>query len=90
MVCIIPCCKKIWLLDVSNGIEQVFERRGDQIDNGYEGGHVAVASGPWPEPDTSKLRQCLRCRTNFQNDWAGERICSHCITPRQNFFGRQF
>ena len=36
------------LLDVSNGIEQVSEWSGDQVDDGYECGGVAVASGPCP------------------------------------------
>ncbi len=39
---------KFWLLDVSNGIEQVSEWSGDQVDDGYECGGVAVASGPCP------------------------------------------
>jgi hypothetical protein len=28
------------LLDVSNGFEELSERRGDQVDDGYEGGEV--------------------------------------------------
>lgn len=26
----------------------------------------------------AKLRPCLRCRTEFQSKWAGERICARC------------
>lgn len=25
-----------------------------------------------------KLRQCLRCRTEFKSAWSGERICTRC------------
>lgn len=31
-----------------------------------------------PAPDVAKMRQCLRCRTGFVSNWAGERICSRC------------
>ena len=34
------------LLDVSNGIEQISEWCGDQVDDGYEGSGVSVAPGP--------------------------------------------
>ena len=37
---------KIWLLDVSSGIEEFSEGCGDQIDHGYEGVDIAVAPGP--------------------------------------------
>lgn len=25
-----------------------------------------------------RTRTCLRCRTDFQSEWAGERICRRC------------
>jgi hypothetical protein len=25
-----------------------------------------------------KVRQCLRCRSAFESQWAGERICARC------------
>lgn len=28
--------------------------------------------------DAPKIRQCLRCRSDFESAWAGERICSRC------------
>lgn len=26
----------------------------------------------------AKMRHCLRCRTPFMSEWAGERICRKC------------
>lgn len=28
--------------------------------------------------DKPKRRKCLRCQSNFQSGWVGERICSRC------------
>ena len=28
--------------------------------------------------EAPKLRQCLRCRSEFESSWAGERICTRC------------
>jgi len=28
--------------------------------------------------DIPRERSCLRCRTTFQSEWAGERICGRC------------
>lgn len=28
--------------------------------------------------DAPKTRQCLRCQSEFESAWAGERICSRC------------
>lgn len=28
--------------------------------------------------DAPKTRQCLRCKSEFQSSWAGERICTRC------------
>lgn len=28
--------------------------------------------------DAAKTRRCLRCKTAFPSEWAGERICSRC------------
>lgn len=28
--------------------------------------------------DSPRERLCLRCRTMFQSEWAGERICGRC------------
>ncbi len=28
--------------------------------------------------DAAKVRACLRCRTTFHSEWAGERVCSRC------------
>ena len=47
--------KKMRLLDVSNGIEQVSERGGNQVDHGDEGCGVAVAPGP----RSSRLEQTV-------------------------------
>lgn len=30
------------------------------------------------EVDTSSVRDCLRCRVEFESAWIGERICSRC------------
>jgi hypothetical protein len=27
---------------------------------------------------TPKLRRCLRCKSEFNSEWAGERICRRC------------
>ena len=29
----------------------------------------------WNNP---KVRECLRCRSAFQSEWSGERVCSRC------------
>jgi Zn finger protein HypA/HybF involved in hydrogenase expression len=31
-----------------------------------------------PGRHAPKERQCLRCETRFDSEWAGERICPHC------------
>lgn len=31
-----------------------------------------------PSQDDPKVRQCLRCRSVFESQWAGERICTRC------------
>ncbi len=34
-----------------------------------------------PEPDVAtvaKMRFCLICKTSFQSEWSGERICRRC------------
>ena len=31
-----------------------------------------------PSKIARKDRACLRCRTKFHSEWAGERICPHC------------
>ncbi|MDF2235309.1 hypothetical protein P2H44_22350 [Albimonas sp. CAU 1670] len=28
--------------------------------------------------DTARTRDCLRCRTPFESEWSGERICRTC------------
>lgn len=28
--------------------------------------------------DAPKVRQCLRCQSDFESSWAGERICTRC------------
>lgn len=28
--------------------------------------------------DGPKVRQCLRCATDFTSQWSGERVCSRC------------
>lgn len=28
--------------------------------------------------DVPKLRNCLRCRAEFQSEWSGERVCRRC------------
>jgi hypothetical protein len=28
--------------------------------------------------DVAKVRQCLKCKTTFLNNWSGERICACC------------
>ena len=37
--------KSLWLFDVSSGFEDVWERGGEQVDDGDEGGGVALAAG---------------------------------------------
>lgn len=27
---------------------------------------------------TARVRQCLKCKSDFRSQWAGERICSRC------------
>ena len=27
---------------------------------------------------TQKVRKCLLCSTNFESEWAGERVCKKC------------
>ncbi len=29
----------------------------------------------WDQP---KVRTCLRCETDFESSWSGERICKRC------------
>lgn len=29
-------------------------------------------------PVKPKVRECLRCQTKFESQWAGERICGRC------------
>ena len=36
-----------------------------------------VPGDPAPA-DIPKTRQCLKCATEFQSQWAGERICPRC------------
>jgi hypothetical protein len=31
-----------------------------------------------PSQDRPKIRKCLRCATEFESAWAGERICKRC------------
>lgn len=31
-----------------------------------------------PNQDDPKVRQCLRCESAFESQWAGERICARC------------
>ena len=31
-----------------------------------------------PDTEDVKLRQCLRCQSDFESAWAGERICGRC------------
>ncbi|MBK1698956.1 hypothetical protein [Rhodovibrio salinarum] len=33
---------------------------------------------PEHEPAPPKIRICLRCQTEFESAWAGERICKAC------------
>lgn len=33
---------------------------------------------PEESMDEPKVRQCLRCQSEFQSSWAGERICARC------------
>jgi hypothetical protein len=28
--------------------------------------------------DVPRVRLCLRCRTSFESEWSGERICRRC------------
>ena len=28
--------------------------------------------------DVAKVRQCLRCKSEFPSQWAGERVCLRC------------
>ena len=37
-------CRNYWFFDVSNGIEEVSERGGDQVDHGDVGGGVSVSA----------------------------------------------
>ncbi len=30
------------------------------------------------EHHTQKTRKCLLCTTNFESEWAGERVCKKC------------
>jgi|GEM_PF-1253610 len=36
---------------------------------------VTEAQAAW---DTPKTRRCLRCKTEFQSEWSGERVCTNC------------
>lgn len=29
-------------------------------------------------PQTQKVRKCLLCSTDFESEWAGERVCKKC------------
>lgn len=31
-----------------------------------------------PDKDTTITRKCLRCSTEFQSEWSGERVCRRC------------
>jgi hypothetical protein len=30
------------------------------------------------EKSTRKVRKCLLCSTDFESEWAGERVCKKC------------
>jgi len=48
--------KTIWLFDVSSGFEDVWERGGEQVDDGDEGGGVAIAAGACADSDRCRPR----------------------------------
>jgi uncharacterized paraquat-inducible protein A len=39
---------------------------------------LPVGSTDLPSKSLTKIRQCLKCKTTFQSEWAGDRICSRC------------
>lgn len=54
----------------------------EQVQNGIVSANDAPKSGLIPNRsrDVPKTRKCLRCKTEFQSQWSGERICKHCKT----------
>ena len=33
-------------------------------------------------PEVSKIRLCLKCRSEFESLWSGERLCKRCKTSK--------
>ena len=54
----------------------------EQVHKRIVSANDAPKSGLIPDRsrDVPKTRNCLRCRTEFQSQWSGERICKHCKT----------
>ncbi len=32
----------------------------------------------YPTSDEPRSRQCLKCRSKFNSEWSGERVCTTC------------
>lgn len=39
---------------------------------------ATIVSDDLPPEDIPKVRQCLKCATEFPSQWSGERICPRC------------
>jgi hypothetical protein len=35
-----------------------------------------------PPRDVSKIRLCLKCRSEFESQWSGERLCKRCKSSK--------
>lgn len=38
----------------------------------------STAPAAQPDTDVRKPRRCLKCRTEFESEWAGQWVCPKC------------